>query len=311
MSNSIVFTTPLTVTTVGTGPTVKQNVFNELDQVGLLLGLNRLVGERNALYKQRLMRVFSERANSTYRGLINGITRSLDLKLYDALTITATETSGVFNATNPGVVISEAFVYLYENIITKNIDTKIDRFDRNGSANNITDLVSSINFSNYFTATLSPGVDAYSRSMTLLNQTSVKEVAVENILNSTRFLLKNSNIIKGTIFFSDTIRFATEVSIEGNVNSSGKYWIDYKKGIVQSFSTGSPNSSCRYQYIKSPMICKASPVIIYNLQSQDFKAKMFKQITSDNNQIINGLPTPIGADLINELLTVFPGYWGE
>lgn len=310
MSNSTVFTTPA-ITTISVGPATKQNVFNEVDQLGLLLDLNRIKGERNPEYKQRLMRVFSERANSTYQGLINGITRTLGLSLYDALTVTAKETSGVFNASNPGIIVSEAFVYLYENIITKNLDLKIDRFDRVSTTSNLNGLVSAINTSTYFTASLATGVDGYSRSMCVLNQTSGKQVTSEQVFNTNRFLLKNKNIIKGTLFFSDTNRFTTEVTTEAGVNATGKYWIDYKKGIVLVYGPGAPNSSCRYEYILSPITLKASPVIIYNLQNQDFKAKMFEQLTADNNAIVNGLPTAIGTDIINELLTVFPGYWGE
>lgn len=313
MPTSATFTSPATVTTVSAGPTIKQSVFNELDEIGLLVGQPRLVGERNAAYKQRIARVFSERANSTYQGLINSITRGLGLSLYDAIEITAIESGGLFVATNPAVVISEAFVYLYEDVQDPvgGLDRKIDRFDKLGTASTITDLVDRINESPYFSATILTGVDPYSRSMTILNQKSHVQVTSELVPSSNRFSLENKNIINGTLFFSDRVRFEAEVASEGLVNAPGKYFVDYKKGIVQVFDAAVPNTTARYEYLQVPMTCKASPVIIHDMQSQDFKVKMFQQILADDGSFVHGLSTPLGADLINELLSVFPGYWGE
>jgi hypothetical protein len=310
MGNTASFTTP-SITTTFSGPAQPQSVFNELDELGLLLGQLRLPTERNPAYKQRLFRVFSQRANSTYQGLINGITRNLGLSLFDAISITPTETGGVFNATNPGIVINEAFVYLYSDVGTGALDLKIDRFDKTGSAFMIGDLVSSINASTFFTAAVLPGTNQYAPAMQILNQKSHFIITSETIPGSQRFQLGNTNIVKGTLFFSDRTIFRQEVSLEGSVTSSGLYWIDYKKGIVVTFSTASPNTSVRYEYIKSPMICRASPVIIHSIQDPDFKVKMFEQVLADDGTLIDGLVTPLGADLVNELISVFPGYWGE
>jgi hypothetical protein len=295
------------------GPTIKQNVFNELDELGLLISQPRLAGERNAAYKQRLASVFADRANSTYRGLINGITRGLGLSLYDSIEIAPIEVLDVYVATNPGIIINESFVYLYDDIQdpVNGLDRKIDRFDKLGTAVFVTDLVDRINESTFFTATILSGVDSYSRSMTLLNQKSHVQITTELVPSSNRFPLENQNIINGTLFFSDRVRFEVEVLTEIAVNAPGKYFIDYRKGIVQVFDPAAPNTTVRYEYLQIPMTCKASPVIIYNMQDQDFKVKMFEQILADDGSFVNGLSTPLGADLINELLSVFPGYWGE
>ena len=54
----------------------------------------------------------------------------------------------------------------------------------------------------------------------------------------------------------------------------------------------------------------SSPVIIHNIQSEDFRTKMFEQMTL-NGVITNGAVTPLGAELINELLSVFPAGYGS
>jgi len=55
------------------------NVWNCFDEMGLLLGLPRNPGERNREYRERLLDVYSNPANSTYTGLKNGISRELGL----------------------------------------------------------------------------------------------------------------------------------------------------------------------------------------------------------------------------------------
>ena len=313
MGNSASFTSPASITTLSSGPSVKQNIFNELDEIGLLLGQPRILGEKNATYKQRLAKVFSERASSTYRGLINGVTRGLGLSMFDAIEIEPVEVGGEFVATNPGVIISEAYVYLYEDIGAgeEGLDIRIDRYEKTGNAFNLSDLIERINESDYFTASLSSGTDGYTRSMTIVNQKSHVQIPSETIHSSTKFQFENQNLVIGTVFFSDRIRFLTEVAADTNVIRSGQYHIDYKKGVVTVFDIPAPNTTVRYEYLRIPMVCKASPVIIHNMQSPDFKVKMFEQVVADDGSEVNGLATALGADLVNELLSVFPVAWGE
>lgn len=294
-----------------TGENTRQSVFNELDEFGLLLGQSRLIGERNALYKQRLARVFSERASSTYRGLINSITRGLGLELFDALTIEALESAGTFLATNPAIVFSESFVYLYEDFENLILDRTLDRFDSRGDSFFLTDLVDKINESSLFLATLGDGVNGYTPAMTVLNQKSHIFVTSEIVPIATRFELENNNIVAGTIFFSDRIVFRTQVSSEAAADATGKFFVDHKTGYVVSFTAPNSSTEVRYEYLKNPLVAKASPVIIHNMQSLDFKVKLFEQVLTDDGTFTNGLPTSLGADLINELLSVHPIYWGE
>ena len=147
--------------------------------------------------------------------------------------------------------------------------------------------------------------------MTILNQQSHIFVPVENIHPLNTFSLKNSNIRSGTLYFSDRVKFAREVSLESEVTKLGTYFVDYKQGLVTAFTAPIPNTTARYEYIKSPMTCIASPIIIHNIQNQDFKVKMFEQVLTDEGDYINGLPSALGSDLINELLSIFPVTWGE
>lgn len=55
------------------------HVWNSFDEFGLLLGLKRLYGERNAEFKERILDVFRYPANSTRLGLYHAVARELGL----------------------------------------------------------------------------------------------------------------------------------------------------------------------------------------------------------------------------------------
>lgn len=59
------------------------NVWNCFDEFGLLLSLPRIRAERNREYKARLLDVYTNKANSTYQGLIYGIARELGIDYAD------------------------------------------------------------------------------------------------------------------------------------------------------------------------------------------------------------------------------------
>jgi len=53
------------------------NVWNSFDEMGLLVSLQRNPGEKNLPYRSRLIDVYANPGNSTYQGLVNGISREL------------------------------------------------------------------------------------------------------------------------------------------------------------------------------------------------------------------------------------------
>lgn len=290
-----------------------QVFFNEFDQLGLLLGLPRLTDEGNIDYKARLRDVSIHRANSTYLGLIYGITRELGLSITDAITITANRNvDNTFVATNPGVEFRGPYLYLYENcdINNESIEKTIDRYERDESYT-LQDLVTEINTSLYFTATLATGVDPFTRAITLINESNIKTVFSESLPTTTRIELEYGDIIEGTLFFSSSQVFYHEVATVNDLATSGDYAIDYINGIVFTYDTPPTGLTCRYKYIEDPFVARSSPVIIHSTTSTEFKTKMFEQVLNDLGETINGKPTLLGAYLINEFMSVYPEYWGK
>lgn len=285
------------------------SVYNEFDKQGLLLGLPRLSEERNPEYKQRLMDVFVHRASSVYKGLINGITRELGLSIIPCMSIVPVKDSdGDSLLTNPGVEFLDTQCILYEDIMTEAVLQTIDRFDSSDNAYTLGDLASKINATGYFTAILQSQANSSHRSMTIFNQSSFVTVTNEELSGSgSRIVLENNNLVEGSVTI-ESPNLTRRVYSESNVNTNGAYYIKLKQGVILSQAAPAPGSIIRYIYRDDEFIAESSPIIIHSLQSDDFKRYMFEN-AGDAEGV--GLPTPLGASIINELMSVFNAGFGE
>lgn len=289
-------------------------VFNEFDKLGLLLGLPRLRGEKNAAYKLRLWDVFVNRADSTYRGLINGITRELGLSIKDALNIRPSlDSLGNTIGAVPVVKFLETKCYVYSDITdtTNGLAKTIDRFEVDGAGYTLAQLAEAITETGLFIATVTDEVDSSDRAMTIFNQSTLGSVLFEDI-NTMGSLVKleNENLISGTVSISSS-NLLERVGSEEEVTAVGKYYVDLGRGVIISLEAPSPGSVIRYKYRDDQFTAKSSPIILHNTQSDDFKSKMFEQIIIDSSTSTIGAPTELGADLINELMSVFPSAWSR
>ena len=291
------------------GIPVPNPVFNEFDYFGTLLGLKRLPEEKNDSYKTRLLDVFTHRASSTYTGLVNGITRELGLTLFKPITISVR--TDIDPTWSPRIEFVDNIVYIWKDIATKLLDKTIDRATPGTEAYFIGGLVDAINSSTVFTAVLNDSDYEWQRSDCIVNQSSSKLVQQQPLLSSRSNFLGLGNIDKTSVVFSDVLTFRTEVSSQSLVTSSGKYYINYKTGIIKSFSVPDAGASILYSYLQEPFIPVASKVIIRPFNTQEFQSVLFNQTIQPDGTTTNATPTALGAEIINELLSVVPMYWGE
>lgn len=286
-------------------------VFNEFDKQGLLLDLPRISEERNYEYKQRLLDVFINRASSTYRGLINAITRELGLSISDVMKIQPVlDSNGDPLVSNPAVEFIDTKCYLYNDFMENDILLTIDRFDSSAGSWTLGDLADTINATGYYTATLLPDAETQKRSMTIFNQSSIGLVPVEDISGSGSIVvLNNNNLIEGTVTVrSDNL--SRMVALESDLVNNRTYLVRHKEGILVTRSSPAPGSFIRYSYRNDDFIVQASPIILHNLQSNDFRNYMFENAGGEDEDNY-GLPTRLGATIINELMSVHPANWGE
>jgi len=282
-------------------------VHNELDNMGLLLDLVRLSGEKNDAYKQRLFDVFVHRAGSDRLGLVYAITRELGLNMFQAMTITPVlDSDGDSLGSNPAIIFEETKCYVYSDYTdsTSGLAATIDRYDHDDGAYNYSELLTSIQATGYFSASIKSGVSSSTRSMTIYDQSSVELIVSEDLSTSGAVINLNHNKL-----FSDSVsvsssNLVSRVDTQIELVRAGQYYIDYLNGIIYTTESPSPGSAIRYKYRNDDFKVWASPVIVHNLQSDDFKTKMFEQITDSDGDTINGAPKELGADFVNELLSI-------
>lgn len=288
------------------------HVYNEFDKHGLLVGLPRLEEEQNITYKQRILDVYVNRADSTYRGLINAITRELGLSLIDCMKITpVTDSNGDTLLAKPAVVFEHTKCYLYSNYTERTLLNILDRFEMSEGVYDIYSLAAAIRNTGYWDVVLLPEADNAARSTTVFNQSSVRLVVAEPLIgNGSMTKLAHENITEGTVNVS-SFNLIHRVNSQVALRENGDYCIDYINGIIYSVAPPQSGSHIRYEYFVNEFVVQSSPVVLYNLQSDDFKTKMFEQVTVEDGSLQNGRPTALGADIINELLSVYPSTWGK
>jgi hypothetical protein len=290
------------------------HIHNELDNFGLLLDLPRIAGERNAAYKQRLMDVFVHRAGSDRLGLIYGITRELGLDLYHAMTITPVlDADGNTVGDNPAIIFEDTKCYVYSDYTlgTSGLEVTIDRYEYDGGAYNYTELLTQIQATGFFAVAIRSGVSSNTRSMTIFNQSSVELIVSESISTSGAIVnLEHANLFSDSVSITSS-NLRERVSAQRDLARAGQYFIDYDKGIIYTTESPAGGSLIRYRYRNNNFKVWASPVIIHDLQSNDFETKMFEQITDGDGNTVNGAATELGADCINELLSIYGVSIGE
>lgn len=285
------------------------NVPNHFDQMGLLLGLPRLPGEKNPDYRLRLLDVYTRRAGSNLTGLVNGITRELGLDQYDALTISTS------SSTYPRVIVHDTEIQFYSKwrISTDYVlEGTLDIFSRDSDSYYLDGLISEINDLASFSASLASGIDGHTPSFVLTQTDSRQWQDNEEIKPMHRIHLDNTAIIKGSLKFSYEGRniYVSEKTSEDNVTSAGDYYVDYTNGILYSYSLPSVNITCRYMYDELPLTVSASPVSLFEFGSDRFLDKVFQQVLMPDGTYEDGLPEHEAVDLINELFEAKPMLWG-
>lgn len=284
---------------------------NQFDEHGSLLSLPRLYEEKNAPYKRRIQDAAVHLANSAYQGLVYGITRELGLSLFNAIDINPkVDTNGDFLAPDPYIWFNGVWLALYSDYGRDSLDWAVDRFQKGGNYEHLGRLVDMINTTSFFEASLRPNVDPYTRSMSILNQSNHQSVSMEFVPQSTKFRLDNRYLVNNTAFFSNRTTFKTEMSSASAVSSRGQYHINYSKGIVTVYTIPNPREYIRYRYVEYPFTVVASPIILHDINQDVFREKMFEQVLQLDGTYEHGLPTELGVDIINELMSVSPMYWG-
>lgn len=304
---------------------------NGLDAHGTFLDLPRLPEESGDSYYKRLQSVLPLRAGSHYEGLIHGITRELGLSEKIGIKISPVYAGDRWKAPAPFVDITSTHLILYSQYNDDEdndvIDKSISIAEKGGDGYLLTDLVSQIQSSEYFVAELGPQADGTEKSDGLFISSSHKLIQKENTPSNTFFKLKNSDVIPGTLVFSDKIIFSTEVSPAVSASSSGgidlswavstpiaakgEYSVDYINGSVNVYTAPQIGSTCRYIYRDFPFQVRWSPIVIRSLRNTEYRTALFEDETMPTNQVEDGLVTAEGREVYQQIFIKSPSLWGE
>lgn len=313
------------------GAPAAQRTRNDLDAHGVFLDLPRLDAEGDVSYWKRLQSVIPLRGGAHQEGLVHGITRELGLEEKIGIKITPVFSVDRWLAPSPHVEITSTSVVLYSEYYGEDdpdnvVDTTIETFDH-GDGHLLSGLVTEINSSEYFLAELGAYADGTERSSGLIPRSSVGVVTGELVPPTTRFLTVQPDVVPYSASFSEKDIFESENSrevsanrisglslcwsVETSVGKEGEYSINYKTGSVSSYSVPSGNGSMRYEYRDFPCYVRWSPISVYSLRDQNYRAKLFETETSIVGESLDGLVTAEGAIVYSQIFSKSPSMWGK
>lgn len=292
---------------------VEKTIPNNFDYIAGLLSLERLPGEGNVSYRDRLFDVTVHPANSLYEGVINGIARELGFLREKTLLIDLkTASAGDNIAEKPRVDILANRIVLYRSWTSSNvytIDKEIYFYKDDSEGYYLEDLVSAINTSDCFTATIYPNIRTNMHSFLLVRGTSNNIILNDPIRSDYMTYFTNKNIIRGTLWFEEKDIFNTEVS-RTPINA-GEYQVDYKNGWVKSAKIPSGRNRCGYRFSTFPLKVDSIPMQAFSLYDDDFIYELHDQEILDSGESINGLPNTEGAEIYHQLFKETRVFWGE
>lgn len=297
---------------------MKKSVWGPLDEMGLFLDLERLPGERNHEYRERLFRVFTRRTDSTYQGLLNGITYELGLEFDDVLTLSFTGSSD----NQPRVTVKDGILTFYsdytddETYTIVQVDNEPQLNLRKEAANELSELITLINNTGEFSAALVEDPPPVEWSYCLVNFDTNVWVNDETIPSSTRFTLENVPLNEGMFFFGERKIFKVLRATENDLSQPGDFYVNTTTGEVVTTSLPSGDGTVRYQYRDLPKTLEASPVSLGYIGSRELQRYFFTQLEvklfdTPLERYINNIPNEEGVDIINELFRASKNYWGK
>lgn len=289
----------------------KKNIRTSVDLIGQLINLYRLPGEGLSSFKERILDNYIHGANATYQGLYNGINRELDLDAHTKgiLIDVARDGDGLPLNNLAGVEISTRYLTLFSDHVAGTQQAQFDLYER-GVSYFVSDLQSQIGGVSGWESVM-VGLDNFDKSRSFLKQSSLKTIS-SYTLNASQVqnlndVLSNGNFVTGDIRFSIDSQITTEVF--AMPTQPNEFMVDYNNNIL--FLGQIPVGTVTFSYQAFPLFLKWSPITINSFKDSEFLDLITEQVRDEDDLVIDGIPTPRGAEFINELLSVAPQFWGE
>jgi len=189
-----------------TDATDHQLVWNTFDEFGYLVDLRRLPEEGNSDYRRRVLDVYKHRSGPRYKGLVNGVTRELDIT-YDDVGLTVL----------PGVdsVTKERVAGVHLEISTNYVSVDSDRYETKSEYHELDSWEWSIELDQW------PMEDSLIIESPLGNQIESRN---NWVLKDKKVLFKTDSLLNKPIYAS--YRYRSRFETKGKTVSDVKTWMD-------------------------------------------------------------------------------------
>ena len=228
-------------------------IWNTIDELGLYLGIERLPKENDDSFKERIYNVSRYMYKNNSYELVKSTSAQAGMKTLPILKI------------NSNKYFKCSIDYDY---FTLETDSSYVRVFIGRETIQLAEIVDKLKKISDITFNLYKEEYNELEVKYLIKNTNIK--ITEEFASETSIVLKNKNIIEGSIEFSDSENFHHKVNSLEDIKNTGEYFIDYKNGYIQSKSSSELGQTIKYKYVESPFILEYSELAITPV-SQYFK----------------------------------------
>lgn len=206
------------------------NIWNNLDEIGLFLGLTRLDSEANEAYFNRIRLFGKWKYKTDYLSQVHSIPLQTGLL--------TTPIVKIISDYKYECTIDYEFFYLTNEIETIRVyindDSTLDK------------ILQAIDNTTTFTYSIYNELSRDMKLKFLVRNTSLK--LQSDYIEQTNFNLANGSIKRGTLSAKDKFVLITEKDSILDLKTSGDYFVDYETGYIQIFAPDFTGAFISYKY---------------------------------------------------------------
>jgi hypothetical protein len=245
--------------------------WNRLDDIGTLLDLKRNINESNSSYRQRILKVYVERAGAHYEGLINGMNNEFGLSRFMTISLESTFEQYDVTVTASRIILHSGDIY----------ESYVYRYTRNDmyvECISLKALCVLINKSSYWSCSVESNIEEMLCDC-LMIQTNNRDFKI-NVPATNRIILGKQNIT--TISFNERDTFKTEIPFNNTVSDpydlltvDGDYTIDYVNGVVYTKLLPRGYGIAVGSYLELPYMLVGTSCNVYSFEDEEFMNALY------------------------------------
>lgn len=297
-----------------------------IDDLGALVGLERILGETSAEFRLRVWDVYVNKPGAHQRGLLFGANRELGILAQEALSFVCSVNADYVNGPYLEITPTEINIYSTWGIYKTKVkemsiglygDFKSDYHDYH--ARYIGDVIEIVNtYSSIFSVLLVTSGIEDELASTLVPTKSVRLV-LEETARARRHKFKYENIVPGSLLFNSD-HLVTEMTHDSDdwdmtteftgPTDRSEYWVDYRNGYITFAEKDFGSVVFSYMYNVFPSPVYQLPIEIYEFSDPSFERLLYSTTLNDTNEVMQDLVTADGAGFINDILENGRQFWG-